>query len=91
MFNVGGGEVLVIAVLALVVLGPDRLPQAARTVGRHLADARRIRDGFRGELDQVLGRGESPAPAPTAEPAPAAAPAPSAPAAGRRRVPEEVR
>ena len=33
MFNLGGGEMLVILLLALIVLGPERLPEAARQVG----------------------------------------------------------
>lgn len=41
MFNVGVPELLVITVVALVVLGPDRIPDAARQAGRLLADARR--------------------------------------------------
>lgn len=34
MFDVGFSEILVIAIVALIVLGPERLPKAARTVGR---------------------------------------------------------
>lgn len=80
MFNVGGGEVLVILVLALVVLGPDRLPSAARTFGRHLGDFRRISGGFREEIANAM-RLESSAPASATEPAPVVAPAPTPPSA----------
>jgi sec-independent protein translocase protein TatA len=38
-------ELVVIAVIALVVLGPSRLPEAARSVGRGL---REMRDSFQG-------------------------------------------
>ncbi|MFC2707792.1 MAG: Sec-independent protein translocase protein TatB, partial [Neisseria sp.] len=34
MFDFGLGELLLVGVVALIVLGPERLPQAARTVGR---------------------------------------------------------
>ena len=36
MFDIGFSEMMVIAVLALIVIGPERLPRVARTVG-HLA------------------------------------------------------
>jgi sec-independent protein translocase protein TatB len=42
MFNVGGGELLVILLIALMVLGPDRLPGFARKAGKIMGDVRRI-------------------------------------------------
>ena len=50
MFNIGGGEVLVIALIALIVLGPQRLPNAARQAGKVMGDLRRISSGFQSEL-----------------------------------------
>jgi sec-independent protein translocase protein TatB len=50
MFNVGGGELLVISVLALIVLGPNRLPTAARQVGKIIGDLRRLSTGFQDEV-----------------------------------------
>jgi sec-independent protein translocase protein TatB len=50
MFNIGGGELLVIALIALIVLGPQRLPDAARTVGKVMGDLRRISSGFQQEI-----------------------------------------
>lgn len=54
MFNVGGGELLVILLVALIVLGPQRLPDAARQVGRVMGDIRRISSGFQQELKDAL-------------------------------------
>ena len=54
MFNVGGPEVLVILVVALVVLGPKRLPEAARQVGKAMAEFRRVSTGFQAELRDAL-------------------------------------
>jgi len=54
MFNIGGGEFLVIAVIALIVLGPQRLPEAARQVGKVLGDLRRLSSGFQNELKGAL-------------------------------------
>lgn len=50
MFNIGGGELLVIVLIALIVLGPQRLPDAMRTVGRVVGEVRRISSGFQQEL-----------------------------------------
>jgi len=54
MFNVGGGEVLVILVVALLVLGPAQLPKAARQFGQVMSELRRISSGFQHELTSAL-------------------------------------
>lgn len=54
MFNIGGGEFLVIALIALIVLGPQRLPEAARQVGKAMGDLRRVSSGFQNELKSAL-------------------------------------
>ena len=54
MFNIGGGEFLVIALIALIVLGPQRLPDAARQVGKVMGDLRRVSSGFQAELKGAL-------------------------------------
>jgi sec-independent protein translocase protein TatB len=54
VLNLGTGEVLVILVVALVVLGPDKLPGAARQVGRWLGELRRLSSGFQAELRDAL-------------------------------------
>ena len=46
MFNVGAGEVLVILLIALIILGPDKLPDAARKVGNVMGELRRMSQGF---------------------------------------------
>jgi|SoiMethySBSTD1v2_1073268.scaffolds.fasta_scaffold26869_6 sec-independent protein translocase protein TatB len=59
MFNVGGGELLVILLVALIVLGPQRLPDAARQVGRVMGDIRRISNGFQQELKDAFDSDDS--------------------------------
>lgn len=54
MFNIGGGELLVILLVALIVLGPQRLPGAARQVGKVMGDLRRISSGFQQELKDAF-------------------------------------
>ncbi len=51
MFGIGAPELLVILVVALVVLGPKRLPELARGLGRTLGEFRRATSGVRDELD----------------------------------------
>ena len=58
MFDVGFWEILLILVLALVVLGPERLPQAARTVGYWVGKARRYIEGVKNEVEKEFDSGE---------------------------------
>lgn len=76
MFNVGGGEILVILLLALLVLGPDKLPEYARKAGRYMNEFRRMTSGFQEEFRQAMDLSEkdsSPAAGAASATAPAAA------------------
>ncbi len=53
MFGIGTTELLVILVIALVVLGPKRLPEMARSLGRGLAEFRRASTDIRREFLDV--------------------------------------
>lgn len=55
MPDIGWQELLVIAVVAIIVVGPRELPQLMRTVGRWLARARRYAREFQYDMEQ-LGR-----------------------------------
>ena len=62
MFNVGGGEILVILLIALIFLGPDKMPDAAKKVGRMLGEVRRMTSGFQEEIRSAMdidGTGEA--------------------------------
>ena len=65
--SVGPAEVLIILVVALLVFGPQRLPEVARQVGSAMRELRKMQDTVRGELDMVLhpehGTRSSPVPA----------------------------
>jgi TatA/E family protein of Tat protein translocase len=52
--QVGPAEILVILFVALLVFGPQRLPEVGRQVGSAIRELRRMQDTVRGELDQVL-------------------------------------
>ncbi|MEL4893171.1 Sec-independent protein translocase protein TatB [Xanthomonas protegens] len=54
MFDIGFSELLVIAVVALVVLGPERLPKAARFAGLWVRRARAQWDSVKQELEREL-------------------------------------
>jgi Tat protein translocase TatB subunit len=73
MFNVGGGELLVIMLIALIVLGPQRLPDAARQVGKVMSEVRRVSSGFQRELKDAFDASEAEPPARRTEAAPLAA------------------
>lgn len=47
MFGLSFGEILIILVVALLVLGPERLPKVARTVGKGMRELRRATGDFR--------------------------------------------
>lgn len=81
MFSVGMPELLVILIVALLVLGPKRLPEIARSLGKGMAEFRRASTEFQRTLSASL---EEPPPAapprqpamPPEKPAEPAAPAP---------------
>jgi Tat protein translocase TatB subunit len=54
MFNVGPMEMFVIVVVALVVLGPEKLPQVGRMIGKGLAEFRRASAELRGSLEREM-------------------------------------
>lgn len=54
MFNVGGPEILVILLVALVILGPEQLPKAMRTFGNVMAEIRKVSGGFQAEMRKAI-------------------------------------
>jgi len=69
VFNVGGGELLVILLVVLIVLGPDKLPDAARKIGNVVGEVRRMSAGFQNEMRAAIeDAGRTEPPKPTLEP-----------------------
>ena len=58
VLNVGGGEILVIFIAALVILGPERLPQFANDVGKWLSKLRTMSSGVQSEFRDALAADE---------------------------------
>jgi sec-independent protein translocase protein TatB len=52
VFEIGFWEILLILILALLVIGPERLPDAARTAGYWVGKVRRYIEGVRDEVSQ---------------------------------------
>ncbi len=73
MFGIGTGEILLLLLVALIVLGPERMPKLARDLGRAVAEFRKTSDELRGEFlnaDKYL---EAPATPPAVAETPPAA------------------
>lgn len=54
MFNFQGSELIIILLLALVVLGPEKLPEAMRRLGRFYADLKKMSTGFQEEFRSAV-------------------------------------
>jgi sec-independent protein translocase protein TatB len=52
MFNLGAGEIAVILVVALLLLGPNKLPELARGMGKFMREFRRQTDDVRGMVER---------------------------------------
>ena len=73
--GIGPGELVLILVIAVIVLGPDKIPETMRTIGKAMREIRTITEGFQKELNKELAEvtkepAALPAPAqPTTQPA----------------------
>jgi Tat protein translocase TatB subunit len=54
MFDVGFWELVLVFILGLFVLGPERLPRVARTVGQWVAQARSVASRFQREVEREI-------------------------------------
>ncbi len=54
MFGIGAFELFAILVIAMIILGPERLPRAMGTVGRWIRELRRLTREFRAEFDEEI-------------------------------------
>ncbi|GAC1699816.1 MAG: hypothetical protein NVS9B6_12610 [Candidatus Limnocylindrales bacterium] len=90
MFGIGTEELLLILVIALVVLGPERMPKLARDLGRMVGDFRRTSDELRNEFlnaDRIIDVAAAGAPTPqVAAPVEAVTPVDAATASGTPEV-----
>lgn len=64
MPQIGPMEIMVVAIIALVVFGPEKLPEIARTLGRYASELRRVAGEVRSEFEFGLDEVEDEKPAP---------------------------
>ena len=58
MFDIGWGELLVIGIVALVVIGPKELPSVLRTLGQGMTKLRRMASEFQGQFQEAMREAE---------------------------------
>lgn len=58
--SLGPAEIMVILIVALIVLGPKRLPEAGRQVGKAIAEVRKWSQGFQDEIRNAVEPNSSP-------------------------------
>ncbi len=54
MFDIGFSELMLVGVMGLIILGPDRLPKAARTLGLMVGRVRNTINGFQLQIEQEV-------------------------------------
>lgn len=59
MFGIGFMEIMVIAVVALVFVGPSRLPELLRTAAKFFVQARRISSDVKSSFDEAIFKAEA--------------------------------
>jgi len=80
MFGLGFGEILIILVLALLLLGPSKLPEAAKQLGKGLRDFRKATDDLKQQFEGELYAEPRPQRPKLVEPATSQAPGAAPPA-----------
>src|SRR6478609_5883528 len=58
MFDIGWSELVVIAVVALIAIGPKELPAVLRTVGQYMGKVRRMASEFQGQFQEAMREAE---------------------------------
>lgn len=56
MFDIGIGfsELMLLAVVVIIVVGPEELPSLLRTVGRYVGQVKRVADDFRSQVNEAI-------------------------------------
>jgi len=58
MFDIGFSEIMVVAVISLIIMGPERLPETLRTISLWLGRLRQFVSSARAEIEDEVGMDE---------------------------------
>jgi len=89
MFGIGLPELIVILVIGLLVLGPQRLPELARALGRGMAELKRATQDLKDEIDAEVRKMDEPIEAKSHGKLPAGGGTPPSPESGKAGPPSE--
>ncbi len=58
MFDIGWGELVLVGIVALIVIGPKELPTVLRTLGQYMAKIKRMAGEFQGQFQEAMREAE---------------------------------
>lgn len=67
MFNIGPWELILILVVALIVVGPGKLPEVAKSLGKATREFKKATTGIKKEFDEAIKSIDEPAQPPKAQ------------------------